>query len=186
MIRLLPAILALLPIAVPATAQEQGAQLSLEERIQRAEDEIAIRRLLIDYAWAQDARDFTAFASLFAGEGEWINGNRTYRGPDAILDMLVSIYGEPEPDYVNKESLHVSSNIEIDVDGDRATAHSRHLLIMRGPDGEPVPALAGRYEDELIRENGEWKFLRRIDYPTMPTPAEWRAKMQALRESRQD
>jgi hypothetical protein len=59
------------------------------------------------------------------------------------------------------------------VNGDHATARSRHLLFRRGPDGRPVPALAGRYEDELIRENGEWKILKRVDFPVMPTPEEW-------------
>lgn len=182
MIRLLTAIPALVLLtAVPAQAED--AQLSLEQRIQRAEDELAIRRLLVDYSWAQDARDFPAFASLFAEEGEWVNGDLVYRGPDAILEMLVGIYGEPDPGYVNRESLHITSNMEVEVNGDRATAHSRHLLIMRGPDGEPTPALAGRYEDELIREDGRWKFLRRVDYPVMPTPAEWRAQMRAMREA---
>ncbi|MFB0613592.1 nuclear transport factor 2 family protein [Aurantiacibacter poecillastricola] len=182
MMRLLPAIPALLFLAaVPAVAQDGERELSLEERVQRAEDDLAIRRLLVDYSRAQDARDFSAFAALFAEQGEWVNGDLVYRGPDAILDMLVSVYGEPEPGFVNRESLHITSNIEVDVDGDRANAHSRHLLIMRGPNGEPTPALAGRYEDELIREDGRWKFLRRVDYPVMPTPAEWRAQMQALR-----
>jgi SnoaL-like protein len=63
--------------------------------------------------------------------------------------------------------------------GDRATARSRHLLVMRGPKGEPTPALAGRYEDELIREDGQWKILRRVDYPVIPTAEEW---MEFIRE----
>jgi hypothetical protein len=62
---------------------------------------------------------------------------------------------------------------------DRATARSRHLLVMRGPKGEPTPALAGRYEDELIREDGQWRILRRVDYPIMPTAEEW---MKFIRE----
>jgi hypothetical protein len=59
------------------------------------------------------------------------------------------------------------------VDGDHATARSRHLLVMRGPNGEPTPMLAGRYEDQFIREDGEWKILRRVDTPVMPTAEEW-------------
>ena len=51
----------------------------------------------------------------------------------------------------------------------------------RGPDGSPTPTLAGRYEDELIREDGQWKILRRVDFPVMPTAEEWGKIMQARR-----
>ena len=176
---LLSAVALLSLSAAPVCAQDTLALTSIEQRLRRAEDELAIRRVLIDYAWTQDARDFPAYAALFAREGEWINGANAYRGREAILQMLTGIYGEPDPDYVNRESLHITSNIEIDLAGDRATARSRHLLILRGPEGAPQPALAGRYEDELIREDGEWKILRRVDYPVMPTPEEWGAFMRA-------
>jgi hypothetical protein len=99
--------------------------------------------------------------------------------------MLVGIFGTPPPGYANAESYHISSNAEVNVDGDRATARSRHLLIMRGPEGQPTPMLAGRYEDEFIREGGQWKILRRVDYPVMPTPEEWRKVMAARRAAGQ-
>ncbi|HWW64851.1 MAG TPA: nuclear transport factor 2 family protein [Sphingomonadaceae bacterium] len=171
----------LLAAALPAhaTAQPTRPGLSAEQRLQRVEDELAIRRLLIDYAWTQDARDYPAYAALFAKNGEWINGSIVRKGPEEIEKMLVGIYGPPPPGFVNRESFHISTNIEIHVDGDRATATSRHLLFMRGPDGRPQPALAGRYEDELIREDGKWKFLRRVDHPIMPTAEEWGKMMQA-------
>ena len=149
----------------------------MEQRLKRAEDELAIRRLLVDYAWTQDARDFAAYAALFAREGEWINGGTVHKGPADIRKMLDGIYGTPVPGYVNRESFHISTNIEISVDGDRATARSRHLLFMRGPDGRPRPMLAGQYRDDLIREDGVWKFLRRVDTPLMPTPDEWSRMM---------
>ena len=95
------------------------------------------------------------------------------KGREAILKMLVGLYGTPPPGYVNSESYHINTNFQIDVNGDRATARSRHLLVMRGPKGEPTPVLAGRYEDELIREDGQWKILRRVDTPLMPTAQEW-------------
>lgn len=169
---------ALLAVALPAQAAQPP---SVEARLQRAEDELAIRRLLVDYGWTQDARDFSGYAALFAKDGEWVNGANAYKGPEAIRKMLVGLYGEPPPGYVNRESFHIISNPEIDVRGDRATARSRHLLVMRGPDGRPQPMLAGRYEDELIREDGRWKFLRRVDFPVMPTPEEWGRIMRARR-----
>ena len=176
-IRGLPALLA---VVMPALVMAEERTLTLEERLQRVEDELAIRRLLVDYAVTQDARDYAGYAALFAKEGEWVNGKTVYKGREAIYNMLVRLYGDPPPaGYVNNESYHLVTNPEIEIDGDRAKARSRHLLIIRGPDGHPWPVLTGRYEDELIREDGKWKFLRRVDYPVMPTPEEW---MKFIRE----
>ena len=97
--------------------------------------------------------------------------------------MLVGLFGTPPPGFVNREDYHLVSNPQVDVDGDRATARSRHLLLMRGPDGSPVPELAGLYEDEFIREDGVWKILHRVDNPIMPTADEWRKEM-AERQAR--
>jgi uncharacterized protein (TIGR02246 family) len=170
----------LLAAALPAPAAAAPA-MSIEARVQRAEDELAIRRLLVDYAWTQDARDFAGYAALFAKDGEWVNGATVRKGPDEILKMLTGVYGAPQPGYSNRESFHLTTNIEIDLAGDRATARSRHLLVTRGPDGRPQPTLAGRYEDTLIRENGKWKFLRRVDTPLMPTAEEWSKIMRERR-----
>ena len=160
-------------LAVPVAGAAQASSLTLEQRLQRVEDELAIRRVLVDYSATQDARDYAGYAALFAKDGEWVNGKNVYKGRDAIQKMLVDLYGAPPPGYVNGDSYHISSNPQVDVKGDRATARSRHLLMLRGPKGEPTPALAGRYEDELIREDGQWKILRRVDTPVMPTSEEW-------------
>jgi uncharacterized protein (TIGR02246 family) len=173
------ATLAMLPIfevpvlAVPIVGHAQASGLTMEQRLRHVEDELAIRRVLVDYSATQDAHDYAGYAALFAKEGEWVNGKNVHKGREAILKMLVDLYGTPPPGYVNGESYHITSNAQIDVNGDRAMVRSRHLLVMRGPNGEPTPALAGRYEDEFIREDGKWKILRRIDLPVMPTSEEW-------------
>ena len=170
------------PLAValpPHAAARPPVGTAILQRLQHAEDELAIRRLLIDYAWTQDARDFAAYAALFSREGEWINGSIVHKGPTDIRKMLDGIYGPPPAGYVNRDSFHVSTNMQIDIKGDRATARSRHLLFTRGPDGRPKPTLAGQYRDDLIREDGAWKFLRRVDTPLMPTPEEWSKIMRA-------
>jgi uncharacterized protein (TIGR02246 family) len=170
-----------LALMAPAISIAQASALTLEQRVQRVEDELAIRRVLVDYAATQDARDYSGYAALFAMDGEWVSGKTVHKGRAAIHKMLVDLYGTPPPGYVNGESYHLTSNPQIDLHGDRATARSRHLLVLRGPGGEPTPALAGRYEDELIREDGQWKILRRVDYPVMPTSEEW---MKFIRERR--
>lgn len=51
---------------------------------------------------------------------------------------------------------------------------------MRG-DGAPDPVLSGIYEDQLEREGGKWKILNRTDQVVMPTPEDWRQRMEGLR-----
>lgn len=172
-----------IPYRDPANPQaaDTTALPSLEARVRKAEDIIAIQRVITDYAAHIDAHDFEAYAALFAKDGVWQNGNTIRRGPDEIKAMLAGIYGTPPEGFVNSDSYHLVSNLEVDVDGDRATAKSRHLLVMRGPDGSPVPELAGQYEDEFIREDGQWKILKRVDNPIMPTREEWLKEMQARR-----
>ena len=48
----------------------------------------------------------------------------------------------------------------IEVDGDRATARSYCLEILRLKNGDSR-RLVGMYNDELVRENGDWLFARR-------------------------
>ena len=75
-----------------------------------------------------------------------------------IFDGLrEQLFGPQPANFVNREDYHLISNPQIDVEGDRARVRSRHLLVMRGENGSPRPALAGVYEDEFIREDGQWK-----------------------------
>ncbi len=171
------ALLLLMPTA--AVAQDQAP--TLEERIQRIEDREAIRDLILAYAVRLDARDFDGYVELFAENGSWQNGSTIRQGRDEIRAMLVGIYGDQAEIDTSDPSYRIVSNIEIALEGDRATARSRQLTIMRGEGGAPNPVLSGIYEDELVRENGEWKILHRTDRVVMPTPEEWRRRMEELR-----
>lgn len=158
--------------ATPAAASAQQAPAALEERVQRVEDELAIRRALANYAGFLDRRDYAAYADLFTPEGEWTKpegGGR--RGRAEIRAMLEGVMGpENNP---NVDNYHLVSNPQIDLEGDRASATSRYLFVMRGPDGQPTPALAGVYYDEFVRHEGEWKIARRVAEDVMPTAGEW-------------
>jgi uncharacterized protein (TIGR02246 family) len=162
------------PPAPPSLSQ-------LQARLQRAEDQLAIERVITDYSKFLDARDYDSYAGLFARDGVWQTGTTVRRGAAEIKAMLVGLFGTPPAGFVNAGDYHLVSNIEVNVVGDRATARSRHLLVMRGPDGSPTPELAGFYEDELVREDGQWKIARRVDNPVMPTAEEWRREMAARR-----
>jgi len=147
---------------------ETAPSASLAARVQALEDEKAIREVLVRYGETLDARDYAGYASLFAREGVWTGGFGSFTGPAAIEAMLRENLGEPEPGYVNTGSFHQMTTMVVDVDGDRATARSRYMFYTA--EGErPRALLAGRYEDQFVRENGMWKITRRITHGVIPS-----------------
>lgn len=154
--------------ALPVTATAQ----SIEARLARVEGILAIERILVDYAAFLDGRDYDRYADLFTPDGEWTNSGGARKGRAAIRAMLETMMGPAGTP--GAASYHIVTNPRVDVDGDRATAVSRYLFVMRGPDGSPLPSLAGIYRDDLVRHDGKWRISRRVAENVMPTPDEWR------------
>jgi hypothetical protein len=137
----------------------EGADAA-DARLQRLEDVEAIRTLLVRYGRELDERDFAAYGALFAQDGSWQGGMGTATGPEAIAKMVAAGFERMSPSLYTG-SNHVMSSFDIEVDGDTATAWSRWTWVVVGVDGKPRPERAGRYEDTLVRERGEWKFKTR-------------------------
>jgi len=154
-----------------AAAPEGGAASAVsdtaEERLRRLEDLEQIRQLFVEYKRVLDKQDFAAYGALFAADGEFIatpqEGLQQARGPAAIQALVEAMPGsllgsEPGADF------HVVINplIELDTDDpDRAQAGVTWLYVVKGEDGLPALCKLGHYDDQLIREAGRWRFLRR-------------------------
>jgi uncharacterized protein (TIGR02246 family) len=135
----------------------------LARRLSRLEDIEAIRRLLQDYRRHLDNKDFRAYADLFAVEGEFIagpEGSFKAKGREAIFALVDGMRGSLLTDETG-DDLHAPVNDVIDLDGDRATATSTWIYLVRGDGDVPEVSKIGRYIDVLTREDGSWKFLRR-------------------------
>ena len=145
--------------AVTSTAGA-AAPTTFEQRVKRMEDVKAIERVLLEYGRTLDQRDFAAYAALFAKEGEWKGALGSYKGPAAIQAAMEKSFTAAAADIPKGQNFHVMSNFIIDVEGDRATADSMFVFYKLNK-AVPEPAVAGRYKDVLIRENGAWKFLER-------------------------
>jgi uncharacterized protein (TIGR02246 family) len=141
---------------------------ALEKRVQQLEDAQAIREVVIRYGEYLDARDYAAYASLFASDGVWIGGFGSATGPAAIQAMLEKNLGKPEPGFVNKSNFHLMTTVVVDVDGDTAKVRSRYTFLTASPDNKPAVTLAGRYVDEFVRENGMWKIKKRTTHGVIP------------------
>ncbi|HZI51933.1 MAG TPA: nuclear transport factor 2 family protein [Terriglobia bacterium] len=140
---------------------------SLAARLQRLEDMEEIRTLLLDYGRHLDSRDLAAYSRLFAKDGEWVGGFGSVQTPAGIQAFMEKNLGTG-PNRTN--TYHLLTNFVIEVKGDTATAWSRWTFVTPGPDGRPVIAQAGRYDDNLVRESGRWRFKRRVASSDLPAP----------------
>lgn len=166
----LPAML-IVAVSLAACAPKQEtaeSRTALEQRLQKLEDEKEIREVVIRYGEYLDARDYASYASLFASDGVWTGGFGSATGPAAIQEMLEKNLGKPEEGFVNKSNFHLVTTVVVDVDGDTAKVRSRYMFFTASPDNRPAAALAGRYVDEFVRENGSWKIKSRTTHGVIP------------------
>lgn len=160
-------VLVLLPVLLAGCGSDPEVA-ALKQRVQQLEDQEAIRHVLVAYGEHLDARDYAGYAALFAREGVWTGGFGSATGPAAIQAMLEENLGKAEPGFVNKSSFHLMTTMVVEVDGDTATARSRYAFFTASADNKPVPALAGRYVDQFIREDGQWKIRQRTTHGVIP------------------
>lgn len=164
---LILAMVFLFPLAAEAQQTSHGSQ-SMAARIQRLEDIEEIRNLLINYGRFLDAHDLVAYSNLFAKDGEWVGGFGTGKGPAGVLALMQKNLPLPNPASKPGSTYHLLTNFEIDVHGDTATAWSRWTFTVTGADNKPSMMYGGHYEDELVREDGWWKFQRRVAVNDIP------------------
>src|SRR5262245_22090535 len=159
-------------IAFGTLTQSLAAQdlKSVAARVQALEDREAIRALILAYGQAHDHRDYRTFANLFASNGEWVGGLGSAKGPEAIFALMDKTIGhDPKPN--GSGTYHVMTNDQIKLEGDRASATTKWIYLTPGADNAPKLVYLGHYDDQFVRENGQWKFLRReapADIPSSP------------------
>ena len=122
-----------------------------------ADEKDAIRELMASYAYALDACRFSDVAGLFTEDGEWTTTYGSARGRAeiaALLDRNVPKPGE------GPQRKHYITNIIIRLEGDRAKATSDYLVVRESPGGL-LPVMGGRYKDDLVKHNENWRFARK-------------------------
>lgn len=127
------------------------------------EEKDAIRDLMSAYCFHVDEGEFDQFAALFSSDGTFEPGPQgKYQGRDAIRKFISSVVPLPGEGPARK---HCTMNHMISVNGAEARASS-YIIVVRAADGGGImTSLAGRYEDLLVKQDGQWRFkLRRIHF----------------------
>ncbi|MBN1570163.1 MAG: nuclear transport factor 2 family protein [Acidobacteria bacterium] len=152
-------------IGTSCAAQER----TVESRLQELEDREEIRQLLKDYGRFLDQRDFASFSQLFAEkEGEWIGGMGQAKRPKAIQKLMEDTIGK-NTEGISMPNFHLFTNEIIHLRGNQADATTKWIFVVQGEKGSPQWVYLGHYEDSLLRENGRWKFLKRVVHADIPS-----------------
>jgi ketosteroid isomerase-like protein len=121
------------------------------------DDYEAIRQLTARYNRAFDERDATAWLACWMPDGrfEFLDRGTVIAGHAALAETIRT---------VDNTGRHTVSDFVIEVRGDQAT-QSCHLCELGIDDGQPVVRRFGRYTDDLVRDDGTWRFAhRRLRY----------------------
>ena len=140
---------------------------ALDDRLAELMEREAIRELIGATAAVLDKEDLAGWIRLFAPESEYevstysreIRANMSWwktARPD--LDRMLDEVQQHVRD--SGRRLHVVSPISIAVSGNRARAVSHFLALRTQNDGETHLYVAGRYEDELVKQGGRWLYAR--------------------------
>jgi hypothetical protein len=166
------------PIAVTATATTAFAQQDSNPE-SRIADRQAIEQVLARANLGFEQSDSELFANAFAEDAvyelaseEPVFGYQKlrYEGRDDIRTIITdrlerSRNTDPatltyDPESLRRYNRNSDSLIEI-VDGDTARHRSTWMVVMKTNVDIHISAI-GRYEDELVKRDGDWLILRRV------------------------
>jgi uncharacterized protein (TIGR02246 family) len=147
---------------------EHDVLADLERRLHRVEAVQEIQQLFVDYINHLDRGEFEALAELFARDGELLLGPAgRAKGPADIQAMMERTFTRPAAEAA-PSACHIVSSPTVVVDGDTATSEVMWTVLNRGEGATMTVGLVGRHLDDLVREDGRWRFKRRrgvLDFP---------------------
>jgi 3-phenylpropionate/cinnamic acid dioxygenase small subunit len=122
-------------------------------------DELDVRRVLVDYAWACDNKDWDLLHSVFTADAQ-LDYSST-RGPSGGREEVVGWLRESLSQVPVMQ--HVVSNFQIDVSEDRAAGRAMFYTSVRVPGLDDMLITGGYYDLAFRRESGGWKIERLVE-----------------------
>lgn len=119
-------------------------------------DILAIRSLADRYSDAANRMNTKDMAAVYTEDAELVAFGNSFKGRSAIEKVFESTFSEIE--FMNQ----ICSGAVIEVNGDRATSRWTVTEFNKRESRDRMELFLGNYEDELVRQNGQWLFARRI------------------------
>jgi hypothetical protein len=123
------------------------------------EDEWELRRLAYLYARAMDRNEPQTIDRIFTEDAVLERPGITWKGRSEIRKV---------PGWLHERCVNLTHHVHnqlAEVAGDEATAETYGLsnLVQRGPSGNLYAfAQSIRYQDRFVRQDGSWRFTRRL------------------------
>lgn len=121
------------------------------------QDKMAIFECVNRYTRGIDRHDSEMIASVFHPDA--IDNHGDFLGTvDEYVEWVNSGHSQAAEGHMHNVTSHTC-----EIDGDTAHAETYVIVVLRGPDGDPVRISGGRYLDRLEKRDGEWKIqIRRV------------------------
>jgi ketosteroid isomerase-like protein len=121
--------------------------------LQAVADELAIQRVIADYAWGCDSGDWALLKSVFT-EDATLDYSST-DGPKGSRDEIV---GWLEASLSQLDMIqHVVTNHQIDLEGDEAAVRAMFYCSVKVPGMDQVMITGGYYDERFVRTAEGWK-----------------------------
>jgi uncharacterized protein (TIGR02246 family) len=102
------------------------------------------------------------YASVFAEDAEFTFGGNTYKGRDAIRKIVTGLQERRKGQTDAPKSYHVLSNTYIEFVNKGEAHHRSYWQTISGPSSGPFNVGGmGRYEDTLVKRDGQWLIQKR-------------------------
>lgn len=119
------------------------------------EDRVAIRELYGAYADCSWRNDPEGWADLFTADGVWKSHLFDCKGRDELIAEWKRLWA----DWSNVMFLSEIGSIEVDGDRARVRSYAREAVELKSGG---IFKLAGKYDDDLVRQDGRWRFKSRV------------------------
>jgi hypothetical protein len=123
------------------------------------QDYIDIQQLYARYNWAIDAGDVEGYVALYTPDGSF----NTFTGADGLRTFMKNRQGGTR--------RHWNSNLVIAPSPGGASGKVYLILVDVGAK-PPTNSSAARYEDQLVKTAGGWRFKKRQTSPDPAPPAQ--------------
>jgi ketosteroid isomerase-like protein len=129
------------------------------------EEKDAIHETIAEYCFRFDGGEFDKWVDLFTDDGVFDAGRMgVQKGKDALRAFLKNIRltnGLPM-------MKHCVMNEITKVNGNEATSKSYIVVVRSKGEGALVNGIAGRYEDQLVKQGDRWLFkTRKVHFDLM-------------------